>query len=213
MWTRLWLVLQRALVRRERRDRDIDDEIRFHLEQEARLRVERGASPARARREALLAFGSLSLAKETTRSVWVSTRLEQLAQDLRLGGRILVTSPGVSATGGAAPDAGDRWQHHGVLHCQRHSAETGARCAERSAGHAQLDSTRRLRRAGEQLRQLRRSRRTDHGVAPPDCLSSLRPARTGARPRDAGRQWHAHLRQLFRGLWRRPDQRAHLYTR
>jgi putative ABC transport system permease protein len=99
MWLRsLILLIQRSLLRRERRDRDIDEEIGFHLEQEARLRIERGASPAQARRDALLAFGNPSLSKELTRGVWVSTRLEQLAQDLRLGCRILVTSPALSAT-------------------------------------------------------------------------------------------------------------------
>ena len=99
MWLRhLRLLVERVLLRRAQRDRDIDDEIRFHLEQEAQRRVERGTSPEQARRDALLAFGNRTLSKELTRSVWVSTRLEQLAQDLRLGGRILVNAPGLSAT-------------------------------------------------------------------------------------------------------------------
>ena len=43
-------------------------------------------------------FGNVALAKEETRAVWVSTRLEQCLQDLRFGCRILTRSPGVSLT-------------------------------------------------------------------------------------------------------------------
>jgi predicted permease len=91
-------LIDRALVARHRRDRDIDEELRFHLSEETRLGTAGGLPPAEAARAARRSFGSVALAKETTRGVWISTAVEQLAQDLRFGSRILIKSPAVSAT-------------------------------------------------------------------------------------------------------------------
>ena len=85
-------------IRRPQDDRDLDDEIRFHLDQEAQLLTERGKSPQEASHAARRAFGSVTLAKETTRAVWVPTAIEQFFQDVRLGWRIFTSSPGLSAT-------------------------------------------------------------------------------------------------------------------
>ena len=81
-----------------RADREMDDEIRFHLAEETRLQSDRGLSAAEAETAARRAFGNIALAKENTRAVWVSTTLEQLVQDLRIGCRILTKAPAVSAT-------------------------------------------------------------------------------------------------------------------
>ena len=97
-WQRLRKVLQRTLFFPARADHDLDDEIRFHLAEEARLRADRGLSERDATAAARRAFGNVALAKEDTRAVWVSTRLEQILQDLRFGSRILTKSPAVSAT-------------------------------------------------------------------------------------------------------------------
>jgi putative ABC transport system permease protein len=90
--------IQRALYFPARADRDMDDEIQFHLAEETRLQSERGLSAAEAATAARRAFGNIVLAKENTRAVWVSTTLEQLVQDLRIGSRILTKAPAVSAT-------------------------------------------------------------------------------------------------------------------
>jgi predicted permease len=97
-WRRFRALIQRALFFPAAADRDLDDEIRFHLTEEARLQRERGLSSPDAAVAARRAFGSVVLAKENTRAVWVSTALEQLLQDLRFGCRILTKSPAVSAT-------------------------------------------------------------------------------------------------------------------
>jgi predicted permease len=76
----------------------MDDEIRFHLAEETRLQSERGLPAAEAATAARRAFGSIALAKENIRDVWVSTTLEQLGQDLRIGCRILTKAPALSAT-------------------------------------------------------------------------------------------------------------------
>jgi predicted permease len=90
--------IHRALYLPAGADREMDDEIRFHLAEETRLQSERGLSPAEAAIAARRAFGSSALAKENTRAVWVSTTLEQLVQDLRIGCRIVTKAPAVSAT-------------------------------------------------------------------------------------------------------------------
>ena len=97
-WLRLRNILDRSVFRRARGDQDLDDELRFHLAEETRLLLERGASPQDAARAAGRALGSTALVKEATRAVWVSTRFEQLWQDLRFGSRILTRSPALSAT-------------------------------------------------------------------------------------------------------------------
>jgi predicted permease len=97
-WRRLRMRIQRALYLPSKADREMDEEIRFHLAEETRLQSERGLAAADAAIAARRAFGSIALAKENTRAVWVSTRLEQLVQDLRMGCRILTKAPVVSAT-------------------------------------------------------------------------------------------------------------------
>jgi predicted permease len=97
-WRRIRRRIQRALYLPADADREMDDEIRFHLAEETRLHLERGLSAAEAASAARRAFGSITLAKENTRAVWVSTTLEQLVQDLRMGCRILTKAPAVSAT-------------------------------------------------------------------------------------------------------------------
>ena len=97
-WQRLRKMVQRILFLPARADRDLDDEIRFHLAEETRLLADRGLSEEEAAASARRAFGNVVLAKEETRAVWVATRLEQVLQDLRFGCRILTKSPGVSLT-------------------------------------------------------------------------------------------------------------------
>jgi MacB-like periplasmic core domain len=70
--TRLWTLLRRLFLLRAQEDRDLDDELAFHVAEETRMRIERGAAREDAERAARLAFGSVTLAKETTRGVWVS---------------------------------------------------------------------------------------------------------------------------------------------
>src|SRR5688572_7446921 len=84
--------------RRKNRDRDLDEELRYHVERQIELNVQRGMAPDEARRQALLQFGNVPLVKEDTRAVWTRVGVEQLLQDLRFGVRILTRSPGLSAT-------------------------------------------------------------------------------------------------------------------
>ncbi len=96
-WRTLLTVLRKSWLRRAQDERDLDDEIQFHLAREAELLSERGAPRDTARWAAKRAFGNVSLAKETMRGVWISTAVEQLVHDLRIGCRIFSTAPGMSA--------------------------------------------------------------------------------------------------------------------
>ncbi|HET9948993.1 MAG TPA: permease prefix domain 1-containing protein, partial [Longimicrobiales bacterium] len=57
----------RALVFRSREERELEEEVAFHLEREAERNVRDGMSPEAARRRALLAFGGAEQVKEEVR--------------------------------------------------------------------------------------------------------------------------------------------------
>ena len=80
--------------RRSREERDLEEEINFHLEQESQLRRERGQDPAGARRD----FGNVTLVRESTRETWGWAALDRTARDARLALRLLRKSPGFTVT-------------------------------------------------------------------------------------------------------------------
>jgi len=84
----------RALLQRDKVERDMDKELRFHLEMEIEGNVRRGMSLPEARREALLSFGGIEKFKEECRDVRGAPLIESLLQDVRYGARILFRNPG-----------------------------------------------------------------------------------------------------------------------
>jgi hypothetical protein len=79
----------------------LDDDIRDHIDSETRENIARGMAPDEARRQALLKFGNVALAKEDTRRVWVWTWLDEARQDLRYAARTLRKSPAFTTTAAA----------------------------------------------------------------------------------------------------------------
>jgi putative ABC transport system permease protein len=82
------------LKRRKRVLKDLDEDIREHIERETQENIERGMSPEEARYAAYRKFGNLTRVKEEAREVWTIVWLEQLLQDLCFAVRMLRKFPG-----------------------------------------------------------------------------------------------------------------------
>lgn len=83
----------RALFGRSAAERDLDDEIRLHIELETAKNVKAGMPPRDARREALRVFGGVEVVKEAHRDGRGTRWIEALAADTRFAARAMVRSP------------------------------------------------------------------------------------------------------------------------
>jgi putative ABC transport system permease protein len=92
-WFRRLTMRLRSLLSGRRLDRELDEELRYHLERQVDANVARGLSPAQARREALLAIGGVEQRKEECRDTRRVRLVGDLLQDLRYAGRTLHRSP------------------------------------------------------------------------------------------------------------------------
>jgi predicted permease len=88
-----WRRRLRALFRKTAVDREMDDEMRFHLEMEAEEAVHDGMAPAEARRRAMLVFGGVQRFREEGREARGIAAIEDLGMDLRYAARTLLRSP------------------------------------------------------------------------------------------------------------------------
>src|SRR5690242_6910863 len=82
----------RALIRRGAAERELDEELRFHLEMQTEENIRAGLAPSEARRRAYRDFGGIEPTKEAHRDVrgrW----LEELAADTRYALRTLRRAP------------------------------------------------------------------------------------------------------------------------
>ncbi len=84
----------RGLLLRAELDRELDEEIRFHLERQIELNISGGMSPVEARYAALRSFSGMEQAKEQCREARGVRLIEDLWQDLRSGLRMLRKNPG-----------------------------------------------------------------------------------------------------------------------
>ncbi len=87
----------KALFAGKRVEKELDDEIRFHVEKETEENVRRGMPPERARTEALRKFGGVEKTKEEVRETDRAILFETILQDVRYGLRALRRYPGYAA--------------------------------------------------------------------------------------------------------------------
>jgi len=82
-----------GLFRRDRLEREMDAELRFHMSALIDDQIKQGIAPAEAKRRALAEFGAVQSFKEDCRQARGLALLDQLGQDLRYGLRMLRKNP------------------------------------------------------------------------------------------------------------------------
>src|SRR6266498_2711757 len=93
-WFKILIARLRALFRRESVLRDIEEELRIHVEMETETNIKRGMPPEEARAAALKSFGALGRNTERGYDIRGGGWLETLWQDMRYGARMLWKKPG-----------------------------------------------------------------------------------------------------------------------
>jgi len=91
----------RSILWRERVDRELDEELQFHLDQLIEERIAAGMTPEEARLDARRAMGGLEQHKEEARDMRGVHWLTDFTDDLRYATRSLRRAPGLTAFAGS----------------------------------------------------------------------------------------------------------------
>jgi predicted permease len=89
----------RTLFRIRRVERELDEELRFHLDRQTEVFISQGMTPEGARLAALREFGGFEQAKEFCRDAWGWQWLENRKRDLAFAFRLLRRNPGFAMVG------------------------------------------------------------------------------------------------------------------
>src|SRR5258707_4788283 len=88
----------RSLFRRSAVENELDDELRFHIEQQVEKHVRAGLTREEAARQTRLQFGGLGQGEEDCRESRGVAFLEAAAQDVRYALRPLIRTPALTTT-------------------------------------------------------------------------------------------------------------------
>lgn len=93
-WMQVLPLRLKSLFRRNRAEAELDEELRYHLEEKTAALVALGMSPEEARRAAVRAMDGIEKRKEECRDARRTRLWEDLVHDLRFATRLLGKSPG-----------------------------------------------------------------------------------------------------------------------
>ncbi len=96
-WINKFPLRLRSLFRKKRVERELSDELRFHLEKLIQENVGRGMTAEEARYAALRELGGVEQIKEQCRDMRRVNYIENFVQDVRYGLRMLAKNPGFTA--------------------------------------------------------------------------------------------------------------------
>ena len=92
---RMWALM---LLRRGEAGARLNDELRFHLEQQIAENIASGMSAEEARHAAMRAFGNPAVLRDQARETWSWNVVESVLRDARIGIRTLLRTPGFALT-------------------------------------------------------------------------------------------------------------------
>src|SRR5215212_3709823 len=92
-WVYMVPLRLRSLFHREQVEQELDEELRYHLEQQIEVNLAKGMRPEEARYAALRVMGGIELQKERCRDMRRVNFIEDGVQDLRYGLRMLAKGP------------------------------------------------------------------------------------------------------------------------
>ena len=130
-----WFQRLTALVRPNRLQRDLDDELLFHIEARTRDNIARGMPADDARLAALRLFGNRTLMAERMRDADVNLWIDAGLRNLRYAARVLRAEPRIHRRRRALDGARHRRQHGRVQPAQRGGPEDAAGEESRGTGH------------------------------------------------------------------------------
>ena len=95
---RVWMLKLAGMFSKERRERDLADELVSHLQMHIEDNLRAGMTPGQARRDAMLKLGGVELTKQVYREVSTIPFLENLAQDVSFAIRQMRKNLGFTCT-------------------------------------------------------------------------------------------------------------------